>query len=116
MSSRLEGEFDNLPMSQIQPGSFVMKKFQDIKESFDGKGERTWHFDLDFDPPGGNLALSNQRRRRVILRSQDIRGFYEPVVSSIFNLLLSQIGAANGRCGRDVINVSDFHSCFVEYM
>ncbi|KAJ9491952.1 hypothetical protein VN97_g1326 [Penicillium thymicola] len=104
VSSQLEGGFDNLSMSEIQPGSFVMQKFQTIKGQFDGKEEHTWHFDLKFNPPDSHLALPNQRRRRVILRSQDIRDMYEPVLSSIFALLMSQIKAANERCGRNVIN------------
>ncbi|KAJ5404810.1 hypothetical protein N7465_006094 [Penicillium sp. CMV-2018d] len=102
--SQLEGGFDNLPMSEIQPGSLVMQKFEAIKRAFNGKEESTWHFDLNFNATGAHLGFSNQRRRRFVLRSQDIRGLYEPVLGSIFALIMSQIRAANERCGRNVIN------------
>ncbi|KUM59884.1 hypothetical protein ACN42_g7253 [Penicillium freii] len=102
--SRLEGGFDNLPMSEIQPGSSVMQRFETIKRTFDGKEEATWHFDLNFNATGTHLASSNQRRKRFVLRSQDIRDFYKDVLGSISGLIRSQIGAANKGCGREVIN------------
>lgn len=92
-----------------------MKRFEEIKRAFDGKRELTWHFDFNFNAPGTHLPSSNQRQRRVVLRSQDFRDLYEPVLGSIFALVRSQISAANERCRRDVINVSAFHPCFVSY-
>ncbi|KAJ5956490.1 hypothetical protein N7501_010769 [Penicillium viridicatum] len=102
--SRLEGGFDNLPMSEIQPGSSAMQKFETIKRTFDDKEESTWHFDLNFNATGTHPASSNQRRKRFVLRSQDIRDFYKDVLGSIFALIMSQVRAVNEGCRRDVIN------------
>jgi hypothetical protein len=103
-------------MSEIQPGSLAMQKFEKIKAAFNGKEESTWHFDLNFNDPGTHLAFSNRRQRRVVLRSQDVRDLYEPVLGSIFALIRSQITAANETCRRDVIKVSAFYPCFVGYV
>ena len=70
-----------------------MEKFERIKRAFDGKVEHSWHFDFHFNVPGTDPTFSKQRR--VFLQSQDLRGLFEPVLETIFTLILSQITAAN---------------------
>ncbi|OQE12833.1 hypothetical protein PENFLA_c061G08046 [Penicillium flavigenum] len=100
---RLGGDFDRL-MSQIRPRSLVMSRFETIKTGFTGEGGNGWHFHFNLSAPGADPTFSNHRRGRVVLQPEDVRALYEPVLSKIFGLILSQISAANGKCGRDVIN------------
>ncbi|KAJ5970405.1 uncharacterized protein N7479_000323 [Penicillium vulpinum] len=112
LSRRLDGAFNHLPMSQIQPGSLAMNKFEDIKRASNGEVAQSWGFDLNLDFPETHLAFSNERTRRIVLQVQDVRGLYEPVLSKIYALILSQIIAAKEECARDVINVSPDYSYF----
>lgn len=103
-------------MGEIEAGSLAMNTFETIKTDFNGLGGNTWYFDFNLNAPETDPTFSNQRRRHVVLQSEDIRGLYEPVLSRIFDLIVSQISAANEKCRRRVINVSDSHPCFVGYL
>lgn len=78
-----------------------MKKFERIKTHFNGATSQSWHFDFNL-----NSQSPSQRRGRVVLQAEDVRDLYEPVLRNIFDLILSQITAANEKCGRHVIKVS----------
>ncbi|KAI3154323.1 hypothetical protein CBS147325_1415 [Penicillium roqueforti] len=98
LSTRVEGGFDSLSLSEIRPGSRAMKKFERIKTHFNGATSQSWHFDFNL-----NSQSPSQRRGRVVLQAEDVRDLYEPVLRNIFDLILSQITAANEKCGRHVI-------------
>ena len=78
-----------------------MRKFEMIKAQFNSETSQSWHFDFNLNSPS-----PSQRRRRVVLQPKDIRDLYEPVLSNIFDLILSQTTAANEKCRGHVINVS----------
>lgn len=83
-----------------------MNLFEAVKQQFDGEGDTSWHLFLDVNAPKIDPTFFNRRRRTVILRSQDLRDLYDPILSKIFALILSQITAANSKFRQHVINVS----------
>ncbi|KAJ5570150.1 uncharacterized protein N7459_009580 [Penicillium hispanicum] len=104
LSNKLEGAFETLSPSDIGPGSSFMNFFETVKKEFDGEGERSWDLFLDLNVPRIDPTFFNRRRRSIILRSQDLRDLYDPILGKIFALILSQITAANNKFRRHVIN------------
>jgi hypothetical protein len=66
-----------------------MADFECIKEQFDGEGEKCWNLLLNVNAQRIDPTFFNRRRRSIMLRSQDLRDLYDPVLSKIFALILS---------------------------
>lgn len=106
MSIKLDRAFNSLLPSSIRPGSTLMNRFEEAKHTFNGEGEKTWNLPLNIDGTKADPTFFDRRRRCIILRSQDLRDLFDPVLNKIFTLIASQITAANDKFQRQVINVS----------
>lgn len=83
-----------------------MNDFEEIKRNFHGGESEVYQLRLDISAPNADPSFFDKERRVITLRSQDLRGWFDPVITRILSLILSQITAPGAGFKRRVINVS----------
>ncbi|OJJ43061.1 hypothetical protein ASPZODRAFT_169644 [Penicilliopsis zonata CBS 506.65] len=99
------GACDEFLPRLFRPGSQFMNAFQQIKQDFDGTGDKSWKIPVECFKTE-IIPFSQKAPSVLVLDSRDLCDLYDPVLSRIFALIMTQITAANTHCRRNIINVS----------
>ena len=81
-----------------------MDHFEEIKRTFDGE-ERLFRLGLAINAPNANPSFYNRQQGLITLRGHHVRGFYDPVLEMVLDLITWQIMSLKKRFKRSFINV-----------
>ncbi|KAH8429101.1 Hsp70 family protein [Aspergillus melleus] len=108
MIERFGDAFIDAPLPLRAPGSLFMANFEECMAKFDGSDQSKAQLPLRMESRGYNPRWYNIRKAEVLLSADDLRGLFNPALSTICNLLSRQMVAAYNLPQRIHINQKIF--------